>query len=127
MAKKRGSGNLNMAAAIREVLSEQPTLSGREARDEVQRRHPEAVINEKSFGVAFSNARKALGIAAPGRKKSVRRRKPGRAAATTTSSAAAPKTLDFDLLDAARGLLAKAGDADTAIAAIKQLARLQIR
>lgn len=123
MAKKRASRGFNMAAAIRDVLTETPKLSGREVREAVQKQYPDQEINEKSFGVAFSNARRKLGIKGRGGRKVIRRAKPGVARATVSVAGG----VNFDLLQSARKLLEVAGNADTAITAIKQLQALQIK
>lgn len=124
MAKKKPSGDgFNMSAAIREALSTNSELSGREAREIVQQAHPEQTINTNSFSVAFSKARQEMGIKG-GRRKVVRRRKPGTPRKQAESASGLSVTID-DLL-AARKLLEAAGDAETAVRAIRQLQSLQI-
>lgn len=122
MAKKASArrGGFTMAVEVREILKESPNLSGREALERIKEKFPNQKINENSFGVAFSGARKKLGIA-KGRKK-VRRRRP----AATQARQAAPVSVDIETLKAARTYLTQVGDADRAISAIKQLQTLQI-
>jgi hypothetical protein len=90
--------------------------------DLVKQKYPEQSINENSFGVAFSNARRKLGIKGRRGRRMVRRRKPG--AARTVAAAGA--AVNMELLQAARKYLAVAGNADAAVTAIKQLQQLQI-
>lgn len=123
MAKKTSTrrGDFTMAAEVRNILEESPQLSGKETLEELKKRFPNQRINENSFGVAFSSARKKLGIS-KGRKK-VRRRKPTATPATNRTSSAA---LDFETLQAARRYLTQVGDVDKAVNAIKQVQTLQI-
>ncbi len=118
MAKKRGrrSSGFVMSAVIRDVLEKNPGFTGRQCREAIEQAYPNEKINPNSFGVAFSNARKKLGISTGRRRKSVRRRTPS----------AASTRVNLETLRAARDLLAVAKDADTAVAAIKQLQSLQI-
>lgn len=120
MAKKKARDGINVSAAIRDVLAENRGLSGREVLVLVKQKHPDQQINEKSFGVAFSNARRKLGIKSRRGRRVIRRRKPG-----AVRQAAAP-AINFELLQAARRYLSVAGNADAAVAAIKQLQALQI-
>lgn len=128
MAKKRsGSGDLNVSGAIRDLLTEQPNLTGRECLDVVKAKYPGASINEKSFQVAYSVIRGKLGL---GRnRKKVRRKKPGAAAvapqaAVRTSSAV---NVSIEQLQMAREFVTKIGGAKAATAAIEQLSKLQIQ
>lgn len=125
MAKK-ARGEFNMSQAIRDVLQENPGMSGREVLEALKSKHPGQSINENSFGVAFWNARRKLGIKTRRGRRKVRVRTPGmagrRAAAAPTSGGA----IDFDLLQAARKYLSIAKDTDTAIQGLKQLQALQI-
>lgn len=121
MAKKKSSSEtFNLAAAIREVLSENRNLSGREFLDAVKQKHPHQTINKNSFNVSFYTARKGLGI------KSGRRRKVVRMATPNAARKAPGKILNLELLQAARRMLATASDADTAVAAIQQVQALQL-
>ncbi|MBX3437019.1 MAG: hypothetical protein KF861_05985 [Planctomycetaceae bacterium] len=122
MAKKTSarSGEFVMARELRNILSESRDLSGKQALSVLKERFPKEKINENSFGVAFSGARRALGIS-KGRKK-VRIRKPGAGPARST----AVVTVDIETLQAARRYLTQVGDAERAISAIKQLQTLQI-
>src|SRR5262245_22335668 len=98
-----------MAEPIRTVLTGTPESSGKETLEAIKAKHPDAKINEKSFGVAFYMARKKLGIGSKGRRgtaKVVRKKVP--AAATGAS-------LDIGTLQAAAKFLTAAGSADAAI------------
>lgn len=120
MAKKKSrKGGFNMSAAVRDVLRENPKLSGKEVEAEVKQRHPGQKINSSSLNVAFSNARKQLGIV-KGKKRSVKRRKPSAGGTRTTS------TIDMGALQAARKYVSEVGDVDAALEAVRQLKTLQI-
>jgi hypothetical protein len=122
MAKKKTTrrGDFNLSAEVRQVLSENPESTGKEALAALKKKFPKQAINENSFGVAYSTGRKKLGIS---KSRKVRRRKP--AAARRSRASSAP--VDIQTLQAARRFLAEIGDADVAINAIKQLQSLQIR
>jgi hypothetical protein len=128
MAKKKSAGGFNMSQAIREVLSENPNLGGREVREELGRRYPNADIKDNSFSVAFYTARNKLGIGSRRR----RRRKGGRGAATADAAAAPARTasrqrLDFTTLQSAARFLTQAGSAEAAMEALKQVQNLQVK
>ena len=117
MAKKKSArSEFNLSAEVRAILSDNRQLTGKECLGALKKKFPKQAVNENSFGVAYSTGRKKLGIS---KKRKVRRRKPG---ARHTSAG----TVDMTALQAARKFLAEVGDADTAIAAIKQLQTLQI-
>lgn len=124
MAKKKASGNFVMSQAILELLQENSKLSGKEVCGELKKRYPGEKINENSALVAFSNARQKLGLR-KSRGKSVRRAKP-----TATRSVGRPPkaagSVDLNALQAARKFVAEVGDADKAIAAVRELATLQL-
>lgn len=123
MAKKKASrGEFNMAQAIRDQLTVNRGLSLKECLAAVQGAHPTASINVQSFGVAFSNQRRKLGIKGKRRGKKVRVMKPGAAG----RAAGAAKPVKMEHLQAARKYMAEVGDAETAIAAVRALAQLQI-
>jgi hypothetical protein len=108
-----------MSAAVRDVLQENPNLTGKEVEAEVKKKHPGQKINSSSLTVAFSNARRDLGIT-KGKKRTVKRRKP---------SARGPKTnavVDMAALQAARKYVSEVGDVDAALDAVRQLKTLQI-
>ena len=121
MAKKstRKSG-FNMSAAVRDVLTENRELSGREVEEEVRKKYPKQDINPKSLNVAFSNARQKLGITKK-RRKSVKHRKPSSTAGARTST-----KVDMNNLQAARKFVSEVGDVDQALEAVRQLKTLQI-
>jgi hypothetical protein len=122
MAKKKTvrRSDFNLSAEVREIVRKNRKFTGKDALKALKAKFPKQSINENSFGVAYSGARKQLGLI-KGRK--VRRRKP---AARSTSKKALSQSVDMSALQAARKYLAEVGDADAAIAAIKQLQSLQI-
>ena len=120
MAKKKASrSEFNMAAEIRALLTKDPSLSGRQVVEGLEGKFPGRRINRNSASVAFSTARRQLGIVGS-RKKTVRRRKPGR------NGLAAPG-MSLTALQAARKLIAEVGGAEVAMAAIRHVESLQIR
>lgn len=123
MAKRRaGRDGFNMAEAIRVELGKNSELSQKECLAAVEASNPGQKLNKQSFGVAFSNQRRKLGLKPRRRGRTVRRRMPGRPAAAATTGG-----LNMGLLQAARKFVAEAGgDADTAVAAVRALALLQI-
>jgi len=124
MAKKKAvRGEFNMSAEIRKLLEETPTLSSREIFEKLQELFPGQSVNRNSCNVAFSHARRKLGIKGSSRRV-VRHRRPS--AAKTTVASSKDGDLNLGLLQAARELLTKAGSAEAAVQAIKQLQSLQI-
>ncbi|MBL8815420.1 MAG: hypothetical protein JNL58_05280 [Planctomyces sp.] len=136
MAKREGS-EFNMAEEIRTLLKEDKKLTGREVFNALKEKFPKQPINLNSCTVAFSNARKSMGL------RSVRRPRPAKssgpigavrpwagkkAAASSSTSSAVPTALaGMDLLLAAKQLLQHCGgDKDAAMAAIRQVASLQM-
>lgn len=123
MAKKKSKSQFGMAQAIRDIIGPNPGMSAKDTLAAIQQQHPETPINEKSFGVAFYNARKALGISSPGAKKTVRKKKP----AAATTAAASSGGVDLAQLQAAARFLGEVGTLEAAIAAIKQVQALQVK
>lgn len=124
MAKKKAArGEFNMSAEIRNLLQSNPALSSRDVFEALKEQFPEQSINRNSCNVAFSHARRKLGIKG-GAKRAVRRRRPS--AEVSTTKLTATGSLNLDLLQSAHDLLTKAGSADAAVQAIKQLQSLQI-
>jgi hypothetical protein len=120
MAKRKASrGEFNMSAAIRDQLTANPKLSLRECREAIAAANPSVSINVNSFGVAFSNQRRKLGIKSRRGRKRVRVMKPG--------AAHAAKPIRIEHLQAARKYMSEVGDAETAVAAVRALAQLQVR
>jgi hypothetical protein len=120
MAKKKSRrGGFNMSAAVRDVLKENPKLTGKEVEAEVRQRHPGQKINSSSLSVAFSNARKQLGIV-KGKKRSVTRRRPSAVGPRATTA------VDMGTLQAARKYVSEVGNVDAALEAVRQLKTLQI-
>ena len=120
MVKKKSASGFNMAAEIRGLLTENRDLSGKEVYAALKKKFPREGINESSCGVAFSGARKKLGIAP----KRGRKRK---TAVVKMKPAAAALKVDLNALQAAAKFVSEVGDAEKAIAAIRQLRSLQIQ
>lgn len=116
--KTRSKAGFNMAEEVRNLLKKNPKLTGPEVFAALKKKFPRQKINENSCGVAFSGARKKLGI------KSGRRRKKG---AKRTVVKRRPAAVKVDDLQAAAKFLSEVGDADKAIAAIKQVQALQVK
>lgn len=118
MAKKGPrKGKFNMSATVRDVLRDNPKLTGKEVEAEIKKRHPGKKINSSSLNVAFSNARKALGIT-KGKKRTVSKLKP--------SAGRLTKGVDMAALQAARKYVSEVGDVNAALEAVRQLKTLQI-
>lgn len=136
---KRESSEFSMAEEIRSLLKENRKLSGKEVLAALQQKFPKQAINTNSCMVAFSMARKSLGI------RTVRRARPGKsttaaspavrpwavkkkAAPVAAAVAVAGAVAGIELLVAAKGLLEKCGgDPELALGAIRQLAALQMK
>ena len=123
MAKKKAASGFNMAAEIRSLLRENRKLTGPEVLEALKANFPNETINENSCGVAFSSARKKLGIKAPKRRRT-------KAAGTKTVlkrvPTASPK-IALSKLQAAAKFVAEVGDSDAAIEAIRQVRTVQIK
>ena len=122
MATKKSKSGIAMAQEIRDLIGPSPKMTAKETLAAIQEKHPGAKINEKSFGVAFYNARKALGISSPGGrggKKVVKKKLP--------SSSSSGAVAGMGALQAAVKLLSEAGSVDQAIAAIRSVQSLQIK
>jgi hypothetical protein len=119
MAKKKSNrSEFNMAAEIRALLGQNPSLSAGGMYEALQKKFPGEKINKSSCDVSYYTHRRKLGIGK--RRRKVRRLKPG-------SAAARPARVNLDALLAARKFLTDVGGEETAIAAIRQVASLQIR
>ena len=126
MAKKKASqGAFVMSAEMRKVVSENPEIKGKDAIALLKKRFPGEKINENSANVAFSNARKAIGVSgktsAPAASSA-----PTRRPAPAKTQAPKAQTGNFNVLEAAKELVEAAGDSQTAIEALKQLDKLQV-
>ena len=116
MAKKKSS--FNMAEEIRALLKADKSLSGGQVLTALKKKYPRQRINQSSCSVAYSGARKRLGIGSKNKKTVVRRKRP------VSRSAVA---LNIEALRAAKQFLAACdGDTDLAITALKQLSSLQM-
>jgi len=112
-----------MSQEIRNLLEENPKQTSREILEQLQARHPGQTINKNSCNVAFSHARRRLGIRGES-KRSVKMKRPTTRVARTTS--ASTESVDITLLKAARKFLADAGSSAAAISAIQQVEALQL-
>lgn len=129
MAKKKPArADFNMSAEIRDMLEADSSLSGRQVLEALQAKFPDQEINANSCNVAFSNARRKLGIRRSGKKAVVRRPRPAAVAARSTgrAAAAAPASVSLDALKAACELVAKAGGTEAAIGIVRSLAALKL-
>jgi hypothetical protein len=121
MAKKKASGGFVMTAAVREILQQDPSLKATQVIEALRKKYPGAKINEASCKVAFSNERGKLGI---GKRRRRKLRKPG---AMSTAGYKAPRIMKLEVLQAAKNFIAAAGSSEDAIAAIRQVASLQVK
>ncbi|MEZ6125602.1 MAG: hypothetical protein R3C49_20860 [Planctomycetaceae bacterium] len=119
--------DFNLSAEVRKILEKNSELSGNEVLAQLRRKFPKEQINEGTAKVAFSLARRKLGLI------SLKPRKKGKAA---VSAAAAPSakpvasgnSAGIDSVIAAKDFLqACNGDMQVAMTAIKQLGDLQLR
>ena len=124
MAKKRSASGLNMAAEIRSLLEANRALTGKQVYEALKKKFPRQDINESSCGVAFSGARKKLGISQNRRGK---KRKTAKTTVVKMKPAATALTVDLAALQAAAQFVSAAGDSEKAIASIRQLRSLQIQ
>ena len=124
MAKKKSASGFNMAAEIRSLLRQNRSLSGSEVYNALKKKFPKQKINESSCGVAFSGARKTLGIS---QRKAGKKRKAAKKTVRRMKPAAAAQTVDLTTLQAAAKFVLEVGDAEKGIAAIRQLRSLQIQ
>lgn len=125
MAKKKSArdDDFNMAEEIRKLLTADPSLGSRKVFETLVETFPGRSINRNSCNVAFSHARRKLGIKPKGRgAKAVRRPGRGRSAGITASTG----VVDLALLKSASKFLAEAGSSQNAINAIQQVAALQV-
>ncbi len=118
MAKKKPAGAFVLTVAVRDILKKDPTLKATQVVEIIRKENPGEKFNEASAKVAFSNERRKMGIARKRRKV----RKPRSMMAVKKARA-----LNLDLLQAARNLLAAAGNSDDALAALRQVASLQVK
>jgi hypothetical protein len=122
MAKKKPAGAFVLTGAVRDVLKKDSTLKASQVIEAIRKEHPGEKFNEASAKVAFSNERKKLGIARKRRRK-VRKPRPVMVGAMKKG----PRALNLDLLQAAKSLLAAAGSSENALAALRQVASLQVK
>lgn len=145
MGKKKAadgeSSGFNMSSSIRDILTENARLNSREVIEELMKRFPTETINKNSANVAFSNARRKLGIKS-GRHRKVRMRKPDAVSpgsyqlnmmrGSRSESQGMPRSasrhemLDFDTLKAAKKFISEVGSAEKALQALQQIQSLQI-
>ena len=121
MAKKKASGDFNMAEEIRKLLRAKRTITGREVYNALVENFPNQKIKEGSCLNAFSKTRMRMGL-----KKRTRQSVAGKVVKRRMPSTAVT-AVDLNALQVAAKFVAQVGDADTAIAAIRQLQSVQIR
>lgn len=120
MAKKKAArGDFNMSEEIRNLLKNDASMSSREVFEALVRDFPGQEINRNSCNVAFSHARRKLGIKGSGNR-AVRHRRPSVAVSSSVGS------LNLGILQAARELLSQAGSPEAAVQAIQDLQALQL-
>ncbi len=113
MAKKK-SGTFVMSREIKNIVRKDPNLKGREVVEVLQKKFPKEEINVKSAAVAFSNARKSLGIGG------------SNAPSNVYTSRKTSGSGDVAALKAARDFVNSVGSTKSALAAIQQLEELQL-
>lgn len=105
---KQAAPEFNMAEEIRLVLASTPDMMGREVEAALREKFPKAKINPNSCGVAFSNARRKLGLG------------------PTRAGSYSDVELDASVVFAAKRYVDRCGgDIGTAAAGLEQLAKLQ--
>jgi len=123
MAKKKSArGEFNMSQEIRTLLEADPKQSSRDIFEQLKAKFPDRTINQNSCNVAFSHARRRLGIRGGGKKRAVKVQRPSAQVATTSSS----EGVNIGLLKLARKFLSEAGSSSAAISAIQQVEALQL-
>ena len=131
MAKKRSrGGDFNMSEELRKIIRENRRITFLEAHALLQQKFPGENINENSASVAFYNARRKVGVKQPvGKKATTKKRSTGRKKGTKRTvrrKRPTAQTLDISTLQAAAKFVSDVGDAEKAMAAIKQVQSLQI-
>ena len=123
MAKKKAAApEFKMSELVRSILTENPKANTKEVKEAVLAKHPTVKINDNSFAVAYYNAKKKLfGPAGPKAKSS--KTNP----VTKKTKSVAPPSVDLATLQAAAKFLGEVGNADVALAAIKQVQGLQVK
>ena len=102
-------GDFNMAAEIRGLLTQNPKLTGREVEAAIRKKFPRRKFNSSSCQVAFSIARKQLGLRLP----------------KTMRSYSDDQEVNL-LFNAKQYVDQCGGDVDRAFAGLKELASLQL-
>ena len=113
MAKK---SQFNMSAEIRALLKEKQQLTGPELYAKLSQKNPSQKINKNSFGVAFSTARRKLGIS--------RKRRPSVKGKRITRRVAKPSSdfVSLSALRSARDLLTHTkGDVSMATTVLREV------
>lgn len=134
MAKKKASDEgFVMSRAVAAIIKDAPTLKGKEVVEQLKAQYPSEDINEKSALVAFSIARKNLGLGKSAKKKKAKARTvakrapkataaPAKSAKPTASSSAA----GLDGLKAARAYVQQVGTTAAAKSLLAELEGLQL-
>jgi len=125
---KRAKSGINITQEVRALVDANKEIKGAEVMAALREKFPKVRLNDSSCLVAYSNARKKLGLI-----KTVAKRPIGRRAGTSSArpsavlTPAAGDSLDISLLQAAKALLQHCkGDVSLAQGALKQIASLQM-
>lgn len=132
---RASSAGFNVSQEVRKIVEADNEITGRGVYEQLEKKYPGKPINSGTVGVAYSKARASLGLTRSVKKRRPAGRvgrRPGRPAGSTMKSTTAATTsssssVGFDILSAAKSLLAACnGDASVAAAAVKQVQSLQI-
>lgn len=132
MARKRKDGKPTISAELRNMIRENRSITFPEAFAALKEKFG-GNINENSCSSSFYLARQQVGVT--GRQPAARKRAAKKTAArrrrgnkrTVRKRRPAAQSIDIDRLQSAVKFIAEVGDADRAIAAIKQVKALQVR
>ncbi|HQX52798.1 MAG TPA: hypothetical protein PLY87_15265 [Planctomycetaceae bacterium] len=136
MAKRGGAGKNGIVVAqeIRAMIEANNDIKGPEVMAALREKYPKIEFNDNSCQVSFANIRKKMGLTRTlvkrprGAKKKLGRPAAGyRSEGSQSGAAGTSVSVNFELLQAAKGLLKQCnGDATVAAQAIKQIASLQM-
>ena len=129
MAKRAAAGKTGISRSqeIRTLVEANKEIKGAEVMAALRDKFPKMQLNEKSCMVAYSNARKKLGLTKTVAKRPIGRRPGRRAASAAAPTAAVAGSLDISLMQAAKALLQHCkGDVNAAHSALKQIASFQL-
>ena len=113
MAKQAPAAEFNMSEEIREILSQNPDLSGQEVSEAIMAKYPTAKINKNSFSVAFYTGRKKL--------RSGKGKKVGAKVGIKKSLATEKPSIDLAMIQSAVKFIREVGSAEAALEVVKLL------